>query len=270
MRTKWIIGLFGAALVSGIISQRDVLADPLTPWTDNLGGAVRLILASNGLDHDGRILGGIEFHLTPGWHIYWRTPGEVGLPPVFQDERSENLQSFSVKWPLPRLSAEGGLEAFIYDQSVILPVVLTAKDPGKPLILDLSVMFGVCKDICAPSDGHFQITIPPADTTTTQHQKAIADFLAKVPIPASAETEKEQGIIKKANNTLYLSSNKIMDKKPILIVEYGAVYARTARLQGVIMPGKIAFDLGPQPKGTPPASRATFISDGHAVEFAIP
>ena len=39
--------------------------------------------------------------MAEGWKIYWRTPGDSGLPPTFDWTGSQNLQSHTVKWPVP-------------------------------------------------------------------------------------------------------------------------------------------------------------------------
>ena len=70
------------ALVSCLVSGRGHAA--MTDWAEVQGGAVRLI--ADGPLHEGHYLAGLEFLLEPGWHTYWRYPGEAGIPPQISIE----------------------------------------------------------------------------------------------------------------------------------------------------------------------------------------
>ena len=43
----------------------------------------------------------LDFNLKPGWKIYWRQPGDSGLPPNLDYKNSTNLKSLEFKWPFP-------------------------------------------------------------------------------------------------------------------------------------------------------------------------
>ncbi len=45
-------------------------------------GEVRLVSAVSAMGDLEALPLGLEFRLAPGWKIYWRTPGEAGLPPT--------------------------------------------------------------------------------------------------------------------------------------------------------------------------------------------
>ena len=42
-------------------------------------------------DSDGRHVAGLSIRLAPGWKTYWRSPGEGGIPPVFNWSGSSNI-----------------------------------------------------------------------------------------------------------------------------------------------------------------------------------
>jgi DsbC/DsbD-like thiol-disulfide interchange protein len=55
-------------------------AQDSSPWQKDGHSAVRLLAGSR----SGAVLmGGIAFQLQPGWHTYWRNPGDSGVPPRF-------------------------------------------------------------------------------------------------------------------------------------------------------------------------------------------
>ena len=41
---------------------------------------------------DGNVLGALKINLKPGWKIYWRNPGEAGLPPELDWSDVENVK----------------------------------------------------------------------------------------------------------------------------------------------------------------------------------
>ena len=61
---------------------------------------VKFISSINKIDNSD-ILIGLEFKLEPGWKIYWRQPGDSGLPPELDFSSSKNLSSYEIKWPYP-------------------------------------------------------------------------------------------------------------------------------------------------------------------------
>ena len=71
-------------------------------WSDEGHAAARLIAGSN---ETGALTlrAGIEIKLEPGWHTYWRYPGNSGVPPRFNFSGSDNLKRAEVRYPAPHL-----------------------------------------------------------------------------------------------------------------------------------------------------------------------
>jgi len=110
---------------------------------------------------DGSRVAAIEIRLAPGWHTYWRVPGEAGIPPAFDWSASTNLASVTYEWPRPAVFESFGIRTFGYADSLILPVLLTPKDPGAPMDLALDLAFGVCEDICMPAEARLAAHLAP-------------------------------------------------------------------------------------------------------------
>jgi DsbC/DsbD-like thiol-disulfide interchange protein len=98
----------------------------------------------------GSHIAALHLQLAPGWKTYWRSPGEAGLPPVFDWERSENLGRVEVHWPRPRLFDLNGLATIGYDGAVVLPVEIWPAAAGASIAAAATVHLGVCRDICVP------------------------------------------------------------------------------------------------------------------------
>ncbi|MCV6595532.1 MAG: protein-disulfide reductase DsbD family protein [Mangrovicoccus sp.] len=105
---------------------------------------------------EGVEMGGIRITLEPGWKTYWRAPGDAGIPPQFSWAGSDNLRAVRIHWPRPEVFDTAGLRTIGYQDEVVLPVELFAKDPGKPVTVRGEAELGVCKDICLPANLGFK------------------------------------------------------------------------------------------------------------------
>jgi DsbC/DsbD-like thiol-disulfide interchange protein len=110
---------------------------------------------------DGSRLAAVEIRLAPGWHTYWRVPGEAGIPPRFDWTGSRNLADVAYQWPRPQIFDSFGLRTFGYAEELVLPVVLTPTDADRPMQLALDLAFGVCADICVPAEARIRARLVP-------------------------------------------------------------------------------------------------------------
>jgi DsbC/DsbD-like thiol-disulfide interchange protein len=99
----------------------------------------------------GHYMAAISLTLSPGWHTYWRSPGETGIPPVFDWSASRNLKSVALHWPSPQVIAQNGSISIGYLDGLTLPVEVVPIDPAQPVELALKLDLGVCHDICVPA-----------------------------------------------------------------------------------------------------------------------
>ncbi|MEO9808453.1 MULTISPECIES: protein-disulfide reductase DsbD domain-containing protein [Roseibium] len=157
MVKRLVIALAFSAYLPVLVSSAASAA--ATEWASVHGGAVRLIAA--GPLQDGTYKAGIEFSMEPGWHTYWRFPGEAGIPPMIDFSASENVQNSDVLFPAPKRYNDGFSSSIVYHDAVVLPVIITPDDAGDPIDLSLSMFFGICKDICVPGDANLSLTLFP-------------------------------------------------------------------------------------------------------------
>ncbi len=146
--------------------------------------AIRLI---GGETTQAPMQAGVEMTLAPGWHTYWRYPGDSGVPPEFDFSGSDNLQSATVLYPAPKLHKDAGGETIGYDANVIVPLEVTPKDASKPVKLKLSLDYAVCENMCVPAKGVAELTLKPGNAAANT---ALADARAHVPkreTPQSAD-----------------------------------------------------------------------------------
>ena len=144
-------------------------------------GEARLIsavTARGDLDH---LPLGLEFRLAPKWKIYWRTPGEAGLPPTIDLLADGDPVESRIKWPVPKRFNAFGFDNYGYDNIVILPLDVSGFAAGGPLQLSGQIDALVCADICVPLSGAVQMTIPAGPASPSVDGRAIARATALVP-----------------------------------------------------------------------------------------
>jgi DsbC/DsbD-like thiol-disulfide interchange protein len=152
-----------------------------SPWSQDLKSAIRLI---GGETASAPMQAGVEVKLAPGWHTYWRYPGDSGVPPEFDFSASDNLKSATVLYPTPKLHKDAGGEIIGYDADVIFPVAVTPVDASKPVKLKLSLDYAVCENMCVPAKGEVELILTPGDAAANT---ALADARARVPKRETAQ-----------------------------------------------------------------------------------
>ena len=115
------------------------------------------------------ISGALEVTLAPGWHTYWRIPGDSGLPPKFSWAESENIKDVEISWPVPKRKKEYEFYTFAYERNMTLPLSITLDDKTKEAKLSLKAQIMICKDICIPQK--FELATPFKLTNDVEKMK---------------------------------------------------------------------------------------------------
>lgn len=123
---------------------------------------------------------GLEVKLGPGWHTYWRSPGDAGAAPGFDWSNSRNVQATTIEWPAPKRFSEAGLDTFGYADHVLFPIKVRIKDPDAPAHLHLDATLYVCAQICTSNLLHFDADLTPGFRNSIS-QIAIDEWRARVP-----------------------------------------------------------------------------------------
>lgn len=109
---------------------------------------------------NGRHMAGLRISLAPGWKTYWRSPGDAGIPPLFDWSGSDNLSGVAFHWPVPEVSYQNGMRSIGYEGDVILPMEFTLGNAAGGAEVTARVQLGVCEEVCIPVDLTFAGTLP--------------------------------------------------------------------------------------------------------------
>jgi suppressor for copper-sensitivity B len=165
-------------------------------WVTHQHGAARLISTVEATGTSQQLDVGLQLRLSPGWHTYWRTPGDAGFAPTIDWKGSSNLASATIEWPAPqRLPPASGLETIGYVNGVVLPVSVHLLHPGQPLRLRAEVDYASCKDVCIPYHASLDLFLPAGLARPGPEAPLIAAALAHVPEDLSAAQLKLLGTV---------------------------------------------------------------------------
>ena len=152
-------------------------------WVAAERSQLRLLVAGG---EASRLTGGIEILLEPGWHTYWRNPGETGVPPSFDFSGSDNVSRVEVQFPAPERYDDGASVSLVYRDEVVLPIAVTPTDDSRPVRLQLAARFGVCREICIPTRAGVELSVAPSPPEDPLGQARVELYRSRVPAPPEA------------------------------------------------------------------------------------
>lgn len=132
---------------------------------------------------DGTHMAALHLRLADGWKTYWRAPGELGIPPRFEWDGSQNISAVRLLWPRPVVFDQLGANSIGYVGELILPMEFTLRDAGAPARLATQVELGVCETICVPVSLDVSAELAPSASAP---DPAITAALADRPQPAGS------------------------------------------------------------------------------------
>ena len=169
-----------AAILSVACAAPEVRAEDASPWQRDAHSAMRLLAGSRS---GAVLLGGVAIQLQPGWHTYWRTPGDSGVPPHFDFSKSDNVEAVTVLWPAPQKFDDGaGGTSLGYVKQIVLPLRIVAKNTDKPVTLRASINYAVCEKLCIPVEASAELAFASVAST---EDGTLSEALNAVPKPAS-------------------------------------------------------------------------------------
>ena len=132
--------------------------------------------------------------IAPGWHTYWRNPGDSGGPTTLDWRLPAGVKAGEIVWPLPTRQRLMSLVNYGYSGDVYLPVpieVPASARPGTTLPLTVDALFLVCSDqMCVPVQMSLRLDLPireGAPPLDPDHGAAIQAVLEAAPRPAGLD-----------------------------------------------------------------------------------
>ena len=144
---------------------------------------ISLISGSEAAGQNNTVPVGLRFQLQSGWKVYWRSPGEAGLPPVFTpDALLSSVVDTALQFPVPTRFSLFGIDTYGYGGDVILPMKIKRRSGSVGDIFIAGQLEAlICSDICVPVSGALSLTIPRGQARPSVFAQQIAQAAAQVP-----------------------------------------------------------------------------------------
>lgn len=168
-----LLALAAPALSAPVLAQDAAVS----PWSKSSHSSLRLIAGATAPSGKQRV--GVQITMSPGYKTYWRSPGDAGVPPVFDWSGSENVGGLDVRWPAPERFEDGNGYSIGYVGEVVVPVSVQPVDPQKPVTLVLALEYAVCEKICIPAKGEARLWLEPGVTSVSS--PLLESYEARVP-----------------------------------------------------------------------------------------
>ncbi len=102
---------------------------------------------------------GLRFKLEPGWHIYWKNPGDAGEPSHIKWTLPAGITAGPMQFPAPKRLPLGPLMDFGYEDEVLFPfqIYVAQGFHGGPVTLHAKVDWLVCRERCIPENAELEV-----------------------------------------------------------------------------------------------------------------
>lgn len=124
----------------------------------------------------------LGLHLTQaeGWHTYWTSPGDIGLPTDIQWTLPEDYAAGPYTYPTPQRFEVEDLVSFGYDDQVLLfaDVTVPADAEAGPITLEADAEWLVCKTSCIPGKASLSLPLVVGDAPEAQPWTPLFDHYA--------------------------------------------------------------------------------------------
>jgi thiol:disulfide interchange protein DsbD len=125
---------------------------------------------------------GLRFQLEPGWHIYWKNPGDSGEPPKVTWHLPGGIETSELQFPIPQRIKDHSLIDYGYEGDVLLLSKLAVPNagdaPGNKTEITADIRYLVCREVCVPGSDHVALTVP-FSASAHPAKSANADLIRK-------------------------------------------------------------------------------------------
>ncbi|MEW6167962.1 MAG: protein-disulfide reductase DsbD domain-containing protein [Pseudomonadota bacterium] len=174
----------------------------------------------------------------PGWHVYWRNPGDSGIATKLQWQLPPGVSAGEIHWPYPHPESLGELTNYGYGEETLhlVPITVSADAPQGPLRLAAQASWLACKDICIPGKADLSLQLPRADDAPVDADWAHLFAKARRELPQPAQDWPAQFSVADGDVSLRVDSPALAGAGHV------AFFAYANDLVNHAAPQRLAFD----------------------------
>ncbi|MCS6803577.1 MAG: protein-disulfide reductase DsbD family protein [Acidobacteriota bacterium] len=128
---------------------------------------------------------GVLLRMKPGWHVYWKNPGDSGLPTLVEFKVPQGFVLGPLQWPIPtRFDQPGNIVGYGYSDSVLfIAKVLAPKTVslGSTIRIQAKVEWLSCEQVCIPGKANLSLTLPVSKAAAPANAELFASWQRRLP-----------------------------------------------------------------------------------------
>lgn len=138
----------------------------------------------------------VDLHLQikPGWHVYWRNPGDSGLATAIDWHLPPGFSAGDTLWPVPEHFVQSDIGNYGYAGAADLLVPITVPKEvaaGDTATFAADASWLACAEICIPGEAELSLSLPVASGPVAPDPAGAKLFAAirdRLPLPAPFAT----------------------------------------------------------------------------------
>lgn len=105
----------------------------------------------------------LQLDMQPGWHIYYKNPGDTGMPTQILWDLPEGFVARPLEWQKPETFVESGITTYGYkNRTTISAVIMPSKQlrATQKYRIAATVKWLACKNSCIPGSASLAVSLP--------------------------------------------------------------------------------------------------------------
>jgi len=220
---------------------------------------VRLVAETASVAPGSTVILAFTMRPQPGWHGYWRNPGDAGDEPRATWRLPDGWRAGPLLYPVPDRLLVMGLMNYVYERDYALLATVrvpASAEPGATFPIDARLDYLVCtNEVCVPEEASVSVELAigqpgAADAAFQSYRRALPRPLGSegrfelangrlrvaIPLPASTPVEAPYFYPVTTDAVRHSEAQRISRSGDLLIVEVapGRLAAQLQRLDGLI------------------------------------
>lgn len=165
---------------------------------------------------------GLKMQLEPGWHAYWKNPGDAGLPMTAEVVEGEGYKAGELRYPTPHKYASADAALYGYDSEVVflLPIKVSVGSKFSPHF-KIKMSWLACKEVCLPGEATLEFNADSVNTAQRKENQKILDrWTARLPQPGEGFNLDKVGVTTTQKDGKYLVFIKFLDMAPGTVTDF--------------------------------------------------
>src|ERR1044072_2605629 len=213
------------------------------------------LMGQNGLDHSKATLisqvtsfkpgasfwVGVQFKMTPGWHIYWRNPGDSGMEVRVKWNLPKGWKAQPLRWPAPEAIVDGDIVNYGYNGETILLASLSAPAGAKATTIKADLNWLTCDDeMCLPAKQSITLKIGSSKQpiVNAANLTKFASAMGKTP-----QGEITEGAATLTGREIRMNLNVGNGVRSVAFYPYDASVVGSGRYEANAVDGRVSFTL---------------------------